>query len=113
MLLTALEGQGDLKFWLKFGGREALASYGYSGVAVEPAALRRLIPSDHIQFLKKCRNYYETVRHFFVHAYYDPERSLYEQNWNALRWANLPPTPQPHGSGKGAIVGHTPQRSGD
>jgi len=29
MLLAALEGQSELRYWLKFGGTEALASYGY------------------------------------------------------------------------------------
>jgi hypothetical protein len=31
MLLAALEGQSDLRYWLRFGGTEALASYGYPG----------------------------------------------------------------------------------
>jgi hypothetical protein len=28
MLLAALEGRSDLRYWLRFGGTEALASYG-------------------------------------------------------------------------------------
>jgi hypothetical protein len=31
MLLAALEGKSELRYWLKFGGTEALGSYGYSG----------------------------------------------------------------------------------
>ena len=31
MLLAAREVQSDLCHWLKFGGTEALASYGYRG----------------------------------------------------------------------------------
>src|SRR5262252_5822775 len=31
MLLAALEGQSELRFWLKFGGMEPVASYGYRG----------------------------------------------------------------------------------
>jgi hypothetical protein len=31
MLLAALEGQSELRYWLKFGGTEALASYDYRG----------------------------------------------------------------------------------
>jgi hypothetical protein len=30
-----------------------------------------LIPSAHLQFIKGCRDYFETVRHIFVHAYYE------------------------------------------
>ena len=32
MLLAALEEPSELRCWLKFGGTEALASYGYRGV---------------------------------------------------------------------------------
>lgn len=31
MLLAALEGKDNLRYWLKFGGMDALASYGYTG----------------------------------------------------------------------------------
>lgn len=101
MMLGALEGKG---FWLTFGGKETLASYGTEN---------DVIPAEHVQFLKRCRNYYETVSHFFVHAYYDPDRPLYEQLWNGLRWLSLPRNPVPHCSGKIAIVGHTAQTSGE
>jgi serine/threonine protein phosphatase 1 len=50
----------------------------------------------------------ESIRHFYVHACYDPHLPLSQQNWNALRWASLPSIPEPHCSGKIAIVGHTP-----
>ena len=114
MLLAALEGQSELRYWLKFGGTEALASYGYRGGS-EPrsADLRALIPTAHLQFVKGCRDYFETVQHIFVHAYYEPDRLLHEQRWDGLRWASLPPVPARHCSGKVAIVGHTPQKSGE
>jgi hypothetical protein len=96
------------------GGTEALASYGYrGGPEPRPADLRALIPSEHLQFIKGCRDYFETVRHIFVHAYYEPDRPLHEQQWGGLRWASLPPIPACHCSGKVAVVGHTPQRSGE
>lgn len=106
MLLAALEGKDDLRYWLKFGGRETLDSYR-AGDDVKK------MPAEHIRFIKSCRNYHETVGHFFVHAYYDPDRPLYEQLWNGLRWLSLPRDPLPHCSGKIAIVGHTPQMSGE
>ena len=53
------------------------------------------------------------MRHIFVHAYYEPDRPLHEQPWHGLRWASLPPIPARHCSGKVAIVGHTPQKSGE
>ena len=86
MLLAALEGPSELRYWLKFGGREALASYGYrGGPEIRPADLRALIPVEHLQFIKGCRDYFETVRHTFVHAYYEPDRPLHEQSWSGLR----------------------------
>lgn len=115
ILLASLEGgQSEIQFWLKVGGAEALTSYGWKGWPdVRPADVRRLIPSEHIDFVKSCRDYYETVRHFFAHGYYDPNLPLRDQKWSGLRWASLPPVPERHCSGKVAIVGHTPQRSGD
>jgi len=114
MLLAALEGKSDLNFWLKFGGMEFLTSYGYKGrPELLPADLRTLIPCEHLQFIKGCRDYYETVRHIFVHAYYEPDRPLHEQSWSGLRWASLPAIPARHCSSKVAIVGHTPQKSGE
>jgi serine/threonine protein phosphatase 1 len=114
MLLAALEGQSELRYWLKFGGREALASYGYRGGSDPgPGDVRALIPPQHLEFIKKCRDYFETERHVFLHAYYDPDRPLHEQTWGGLRWAILPQVPKPHCSSKVAIVGHTPQTSGE
>jgi calcineurin-like phosphoesterase family protein len=114
MLLTALDGREALKYWLHFGGLTALESYGYSGEdEVLTADLWKYIPREHIEFLLSCRNYFEGVGHIFVHAYYEPGLPLVAQNWNALRWTSLPATPEPHYSGKIAVVGHTPQWKGE
>ena len=59
-----------------------------------------------VSFVKGCRDYFETVHHFFVHAYYDPHLPLHQQKWGGLRWATLPPaSPERHCSGKVAMVG--------
>jgi serine/threonine protein phosphatase 1 len=114
MLLAALEGQSELRYWLRFGGMEALASYGYGGgLGITPGGLRGFIPAEHLRFVRECRDYIETVGHIFVHAYYEPYRPLHEQRWGGLRWASLPPIPARHCSGKVAVVGHTPQKSGE
>jgi len=106
MVLAALEGKDNLRFWLKLGGKEALDSYGIGDDVKQ-------LPADHIRFIRGCKDYYETVGHIFVHAYYDPDQPLHEQRWGGLRWAALPPDPKPHCSGKVAIVGHTAQTSGE
>ncbi len=106
MLLAAREGRSELRYWLKFGGGETLASYG---LGEEP----KQIPAEHVRFIQGCRDYFESGRHFFVHAYYDPDLPLDRQNWDRLRWASLPSAPAGHCSGKVAIVGHTAQKSGE
>jgi serine/threonine protein phosphatase 1 len=115
MLLAVLDGgQSEIKFWLTFGGKEALASYGWKGRSdLRREDVRQLIPREHIEFVKSCRDYFETVHHIFVHAYYDPTLPLAEQKPSGLRWGSLPQVPLGHCSSKIAIVGHTPQTKGD
>ena len=68
-MAAALAGQSELRYWLKFGGTEALASYGYEGgPELRPSDLRALIPLGHLRFIEGCRDYFETVRQVFVHA---------------------------------------------
>ena len=81
MLLAALEGQSELRYWLKFGGTAALASYGSrGGPELRPADLRALIPFEQLQFIKGCRDHFETVRRVVVRAYYEPDRPLHESS---------------------------------
>src|SRR5206468_2195868 len=71
-------------------------------------------PARHRAFLAGCRPYYETDTHIFVHAGYLPALPLAEQPGEVLRWRVTDPrTAVPHGSGKVAVVGHTPQWSGE
>jgi serine/threonine protein phosphatase 1 len=106
MLLAALQDARSLRFWLRFGGQETLESYGVNDIHEIPAA--------HLRLLQACPDYYETASHVFVHAYYDPELPLCQQESYVLRWASPPVCfPEPHCSGKVAIVGHTVQEDGE
>ncbi len=72
------------------------------------------IPAAHIEFLRDCRLYYESPRHFFVHANYRAELPLSAQPAETLLWESLKiRQPGPHCSGKTAIVGHTSQKNGE
>lgn len=104
MLLAAREGRSDFRFWMDCGGGTCLDSYGTTG-------RMDLIPAEHLAFLRSCRTYYETPRHFFVHANYEPAIPLDRQSLHTLRWLSLRDyiPPRPHCSDKIAIVGHTPQ----
>ena len=106
MLLKILSGhQYLLHDWLAFGGEATLASYR--------CRTPQELPPAHLEFLRRCLDWYETAGHFFVHAGYDPRRKLKHQTPERLRWHSLEEqTPQPHRSGKTAIVGHTAQRHG-
>lgn len=77
-------------------------------------ALVDWIPAPHRAFLASCRSYYETLTHLFVHAGFVPELALAEQPALALRWrVTDAAVAAPHHSGKVAVVGHTPQHSGE
>ena len=107
MLLEALDSKHALESWIIAGGFATLNSYRFGG-SVD------VIPADHIDFIRGCRDYFETNTHIFTHAGYDAELPLEEQPEYCLRWALLEePYPPPHISGKKAVVGHTEQASGD
>ena len=106
MLDVVKEGQPPFR-WLQYGGVETLDSYLFAGDM-------SVIPPEHRQFFDEMRDFYETERHFFVHANYDPALPLQEQGKFLLRWQKLTDsTPGPHVSGKQAVVGHTHDRGGE
>jgi serine/threonine protein phosphatase 1 len=107
MLLEVVRGELDLKLWSGCGGDATLKAYGYEGDF-------GVIPATHLEFLEQCVDYFETDTHFFVHANYDAAVPLDAQSEIALRWRKLTEEiPLPHVSGRIAIVGHTPNHSGE
>jgi serine/threonine protein phosphatase 1 len=112
-LLDALSDSTALRRWLTLGGAPTLRSYGW--VSGGPRrALADWFPKQHREFLASCRPYHETCSHLFVHAGLVPELPLNEQPGDALRWRVTDAgTATPHCSGKVAVVGHTPQLSGE
>src|SRR5262249_9721514 len=113
MLIAAARDRNAVRVWLSCGGVEALRSYGWA-----PGGPRRGLadwsPERHWRFLAGCLTYYETDTHLFVHAGYIPELPMDQQPRAALLWRVTDArTAQPHRSGKVAVVGHTPQRSGE
>jgi len=105
MLLESFESANCFDFWQRCGGRETLASYGGSLAEIPPL---------HLAFFRGCRRFHETATHFMVHANYDPVLPLDEQPDRLLLWEHVAYTMPPrHQSGKTAVVGHTPQSSGE
>jgi serine/threonine protein phosphatase 1 len=107
MLLDVRAGKYPIYWLLDMGGTTTLDSYG-------PGRDLALIPDDHYDFLGRCRDFFETDTHIFVHANYFPDIPMAEQHVGMLRWESLGDmTPGPHESGKVVVVGHTPQRTGE
>ena len=112
-LIDALRDVAALKRWLVLGGAKTLRSYGWvMGGARRPLA--DWIPDRHWRFLETCRQFHETPTHMFLHAGYEPTVPLPQQSGLALRWRVTDGTSaSAHDSGKVAVVGHTPQSSGE
>jgi serine/threonine protein phosphatase 1 len=105
MLLSVVDEEADSTFWLTFGGRQTLNSYGGD---------LEHIPDEHLEFLRQCVPFHETEKFIFVHANYAAHSPLDAQPERLLFWEHLSvTTPPPHTSGKTVFVGHTPQPSGD
>ena len=102
-----------MKRWLIVGGADTLQSYGWvMGGPRRPLA--DWIPDRHNRFLTDCRPFHETATHLFVRAGYEPLVPLTEQPELVLRWRVTDKNnATPHCSGKIAVVGHTPQTSGE
>ena len=107
MLLLIYGGRRELYIdWLLFGGSATMASYGIERTEDLPAA--------HVAFLRSCRLFYESERHFFVHGNYRADLPLDRQPADVLLWESLKERrPGRHYSGKTAIVGHSSQKSGE
>lgn len=101
MMLEVISQEAPYQVWVQHGGVETLESYGFDG---------RLdfLPAEHSKFFASMLDYFETDTHFFVHANYDPDLPLDEQEIDVIRWRSLRDgIPDPHISGKIAVVGHT------
>lgn len=95
-------------------GRGGHAPLLWLGPGGPRRALADWLPKAHREFVAGCRSFFETPTHLFVHAGYVPDLPLAEQPALALLWrVTDPATAAPHCSGKVAVVGHTPQRSGE
>jgi serine/threonine protein phosphatase 1 len=99
--------------WLRMGGEATLASYGAAPDQITGADLAR-IPAADREFLERCRPFYESETHIFIHANYDPALPMDKQPRDLLRWESLRDrVPGQHVSGKRVIAGHSSQKSGE
>ena len=109
MLLSAKDNPVELSMFLRVGGEATLESYRELGRDEE---FPELIPVEHWDFFEQeLLPYFETEKHFFVHAGAYAETPLADQPDFMLYWEkwNDPPL---HDSGKIIVCGHTSQKSG-
>jgi serine/threonine protein phosphatase 1 len=109
MIIDSRTDETTRRMWWMCGGRETLASYGASASDAENLDF---VPPAHWLFMEEtCVDWFETERHFFVHANAYPDVPFEEQPRFMLLWETLF-EPIRHISGKVMICGHTRQRDG-
>jgi len=107
MMLNALDGRPQPDDWWECGGAATLRSYN-------PRHEVSAIPPEHSAYIRSWGDCHESDTHFFVHASYEPDRPLSKQHWQTMRWQSLKfGVPEPHVSGKIAVVGHTSLKEGE
>lgn len=99
MMLGSLRHKDYLRSWLKFGGEQALHSFGLTADFHGLMA----VPYEYIAWLKQAVNYYETDDFIFCHATPLPNLPL-DKQIDQLRWRKLD-EPIRHQSGKMIICG--------
>ena len=114
MMLSARRSSEELSYWTGVGGDATLASYSARADSeVRPFQHNQLtnVPESHWQFLQETLPFFETERHFFVHANAQADCPLSEQPDYMLYWEPFV-APPPHQSGKVMVCGHTSQKTG-
>jgi serine/threonine protein phosphatase 1 len=105
MMVNSLQNLSVIGPWLECGGDATVRSYD---------GRIQNVPKEHVGFIMRCRTYFETATHFFVHANYAPNLPLSEQPDYLLFWEHLHlHQPARHENGKIAIVGHTSQKNAE
>lgn len=103
-------------WWLGHGGRQTMASYGWSPARPGAAEVGEFaVPRAHRDFFATLPRFYETDTHFFVHAGCSPDRDL---DWHridgqaqddVLMWIRPGFVDSTKDWGKPIVHGHTPR----
>jgi serine/threonine protein phosphatase 1 len=111
MLIIARDLPGYAQVWQQYGGRQTLASYGWTAGISE--GWPQAIPQEHWKFITgEMVDAVVEAGHLCVHGGIDATLPLDEQPWNQLRWLKWN-DPKPHPSGLTVVCGHTHQVSGE
>lgn len=93
VMIACYEGDQDLcQKWLQYGGLQTLESYGleraeiFAAVNSLPELIRKVVPGEHVEFLRKMQDYAIFGDFLFVHAGIRPGVPIDEQEQTDLRW---------------------------
>jgi serine/threonine protein phosphatase 1 len=103
MLEKYLDGTDRFTYLLN-GGQNTLDSY----LSITDPSGSFPIPTDHIDFFKSLRLYYETEAYIFVHAGLRPKVPLASQETEDLLWIRDKFIYSKYNFGKPVVFGHTP-----
>lgn len=97
--------------WLRHGGLQTVASFGVSGSAQDPVALRNqmveAMGDEMIDWLRTLPLTYKNGNVYAVHAAADPECAIAEQTEHTLIWGHPQFGKQPRQDGLWVVHGHT------
>lgn len=107
MMVSCITEPEFAKSWLRFGGEQALASFG---LPATPDSIKD-IPFKYIYWLKSLARCIIMDDFIFCHAAANPNVPIENQN-TELRWRFLNKNDGRHISGKTIICGHSEQKNG-
>jgi serine/threonine protein phosphatase 1 len=121
VMLAFLEDDSILDKWRHFGGVETLASYNVDvsdvmrgrGFKAAQQALRRSLPSSHLEFLEGTRLSYTIGDYFFCHAGVRPGIALDAQEPRDLLWIRDEFLTSPERFSKRIVHGHNPAEAAE
>jgi serine/threonine protein phosphatase 1 len=115
VLLRLLAGErGILPSWLKYGGAQCLASYGFDPAKLDVrneravlSTIRNVIPESHVSFVESFADTLRFGDYLFVHAGIRPGIDLALQSQSDLRWIRSPFLEDKSDHGVIVVHGHT------
>ncbi|MCD6330395.1 MAG: serine/threonine protein phosphatase [Candidatus Cloacimonetes bacterium] len=95
-------------YYERNGGEFTARSYGNADSTIED--LEKLIPEEHLQFIKNTKIFFETEHYFFSHGGVMPGIPFAEQKREVMLWIRYQFIHYPTGLDKIVVFGHSPQR---
>lgn len=118
MLQFIEDPHGIRKDWVKWGGIEAMQSYGvtyHETRTLDELAqdLKEAVPKTHFDFLENLKLMHLEDDYLFVHAGIDPRKKLEEQDYNDLTYRREPFMSHEEYHPHFVVHGHTVSRQGE